>query len=233
MAIDPKIFGSKIKDIRLEKHYSLRQVSQQSKTDDLPAISPSYWSLIERGERNIPKRETIARIAHGLREPEERITELAGFLSVDSLPLNVGSGKPTVANVHVPVYGEIHAGAPTYVDENIIGHISVTQDRIDRYGINNLFALRVKGDSMNNEVLNGYVAVFAKDVTIENGDIVAVLIDGDEATIKRYKETSMAYIFEPDSSNPIHQPIVISKEHASEKSYRILGKYLYATNEGY
>ncbi|MCY9807080.1 helix-turn-helix transcriptional regulator [Lentilactobacillus senioris] len=77
--IDPKKFGIKIKEIRNQKGYSLRQVSNQSKIDDMPVISPSYWSLVERGERNIPKISTLKRMAKGLRVDESTILNLAGL----------------------------------------------------------------------------------------------------------------------------------------------------------
>lgn len=77
--VDPKKFGIKIKEIRNQKGYSLRQVSNQSKIDDMPVISPSYWSLVERGERNIPKVSTLKRMAKGLRVDESDILNLAGL----------------------------------------------------------------------------------------------------------------------------------------------------------
>lgn len=76
-------FGKRIKELRDKHKYSLRQVSYQSKMDNLPAISPSYWSLIERGERNIPKPETLKRMAKGLRVSANEIMELAGYSEVD------------------------------------------------------------------------------------------------------------------------------------------------------
>lgn len=225
-SINETNFGDEIKKIREEKHYSLRQAAQQM------GVSASYLSNLENKKTpSNPKPMTLDKIADGLRTDKDTIYKLAGFLPFSVLPKNVGSGRPTVANVHVPVYGEIHAGNPTYADENIIGHISITEKCMKRYGLDNLFALRIKGDSMSKVVPEGYTAVFVKDAAPEDGEIVAVLLDGDEATIKRYKETSLAYIFEPDSYNPIYQPITVSKQKADTGYCRILGKYLYATSE--
>lgn len=81
------------------------------------------------------------------------------------------------------------------------------------------------------KVLPGYVAIFAKDISIENGDIVAVLIDGDDATIKKYRETSMAVMFEPQSSDPTFQPIVFPKSGVQD--FRILGKMVYVVSGDY
>lgn len=80
-------FGNEVKKIREMKKYSLRQVSQQSKLNDNDiAISASYWSLIERGKRNIPKPETLKRMAKGLRVDENKLFKLAGLRNDDETP---------------------------------------------------------------------------------------------------------------------------------------------------
>lgn len=66
-------FGLKIKELRNKHHFTVRQVSQQA------GISSSFWSLVENGKRNIPKPVTLEKMAHGLREPKEKILELAGL----------------------------------------------------------------------------------------------------------------------------------------------------------
>lgn len=75
------------------------------------------------------------------------------------------------------------------------------------------------------------VAVFARDVEIESGDIVAVLIDGQDATIKKYRETSMAVMFEPQSYDPSFQPIIFQK--SGFQDFRILGKMVYFVSGKY
>lgn len=88
--INSKEFGQQIKKLRQQHHYSLRQVSNQSKNDNQKAISASYWSLIERGERNIPKPDTLKRMAKGLRVPANDILRLAGYTEI---PINKGKSN--------------------------------------------------------------------------------------------------------------------------------------------
>jgi repressor LexA len=228
-------FGERIRELREAKKYTLRQAAM--KMD----LSPSYLSNLENKKSpSDPKPATLDKIAYGLHESADTIYRLAGLLPKSVTPTSVGTDTsrtntsigPQIAKVKIPVYGEIHAGNPTYADENVIGHIATTEKFLSRYGgVSNIFALRIKGDSMSRVVPEGYTAIFAKGLEVTNGDIVAVLLDGDEATIKRYKETSMAYIFEPDSYNPIHHEITISKHKADTGYCKILGKYLYATSE--
>lgn len=112
--IDPKKFGLKIKNIRSDKGYSLRQVSNQSKIDDMPAISPSYWSLVERGERNIPKISTLKRMAKGLRIDESDILNLAGLSETSTSPSSQAKDAPELSENQILI---AHSIDPDVSDE--------------------------------------------------------------------------------------------------------------------
>lgn len=134
-----------------------------------------------------------------------------------------------LATEPIQVYGTIHAGNAAWADEDIIGKVMVSPQLIQEYGYQNLFALQVNGESMNKRIPNGYVAVFAKDIEPESGDVVAVLIDGEDAMIKVFRRTSQAVIFQPDSWLQTFQTYTYRKD--DEQDYRIIGKFLYATSE--
>lgn len=135
----------------------------------------------------------------------------------------------TMATEPIQVYGTIHAGNAAWADEDIIGEVMVSPQFIQEYGYQNLFALQVNGESMNKRIPNGYVAVFVKDIEPESGDVVAVLIDGEDAMIKVFRRTSQAVIFQPDSWLQTFQTYTYRKD--DEQDYRIIGKLLYATSE--
>lgn len=135
----------------------------------------------------------------------------------------------TMATEPIQVYGTIHAGNAAWADEDIIGEVMVSPQFIQEYGYQNLFALQVNGESMNKRIPNGYVAVFVKDIEPESGDVVAVLIDGEDAMIKVFRRTSQAVIFQPDSWLQTFQTYTYRK--GDEQDYRIIGKFLYATSE--
>ncbi|WP_436696869.1 helix-turn-helix domain-containing protein [Lactiplantibacillus pentosus] len=116
-SITPKKFGNALKEIRLQKHFSLRQVSQQSKTDSKPAISPSYWSLVERGERNIPKVDTLNRMSKGLRISREEILNLAGLSSAN----NVINSESSENESH---HYNLTANNEGYIDKSLANRIS-------------------------------------------------------------------------------------------------------------
>ncbi len=84
----------------------------------------------------------------------------------------------------VPIIGEVTAGLPMYAQQAWDGSIIV-----DGYLFRgeNLFCLRIKGQSMRDAgILDGDVVVCEPRQYAENGEIVAVLIHGEEATVKRF-----------------------------------------------
>ena len=84
----------------------------------------------------------------------------------------------------LPIIGEITAGLPMYAQQEWDGSV-IVDGRLFRG--ENLFCLRIAGDSMRN------AGIFDRDLVVceprqyaENGEIVAVLIQGEEATVKRF-----------------------------------------------
>jgi repressor LexA len=86
----------------------------------------------------------------------------------------------------VPIYGEIPAGMSTLTEQTIEGHVSldVRSANVSKNG--RTFALRVRGDSMiGAHIVDGDIVILEDRKDVQNGDIVAALID-DETTLKRY-----------------------------------------------
>lgn len=99
----------------------------------------------------------------------------------------------------VPIVGRIAAGLPLYAQEEWDGGVVV--DKAFFRG-ENLFALRVKGDSMQNAgILDGDIAVCEPRQYAENGEIVAVLINGEEATVKRFFRKKNHILLQPENQN--------------------------------
>lgn len=82
----------------------------------------------------------------------------------------------------LPLVGRVAAGTPLLAEENIEGHIAVSQDLARR----NAYCLRINGDSMIEDgILDGDVVVVDQDKRPARGDIVVALVE-EEATIKRF-----------------------------------------------
>lgn len=119
------------------------------------------------------------------------------------------------AETGIPIIGSVAAGLPITAIENVDGY--VTLDKV-MFRDKNLFALRVKGDSMIDiGVFNGDIAVIRPKAAAENGEVVVVVIDGD-ATLKRFiKEKDRVYLH---PENPAYSDIELS----SSSSIQIAGK---------
>lgn len=84
----------------------------------------------------------------------------------------------------IPVIGRITAGLPMYAQQEWDGSLVVDSSV---FRASNLFALRIKGDSMIGAgILDGDLAIFEPRQYAHNNEIVAALIGGEEATVKRF-----------------------------------------------
>lgn len=85
----------------------------------------------------------------------------------------------------LPVIGQITAGLPMYAQQEWEG--TVTVDR-NLFGGENLFCLQIKGQSMKDAgILDGDYVICEPRQYAENGEIVAALLNGEEATVKRFQ----------------------------------------------
>lgn len=84
----------------------------------------------------------------------------------------------------LPVIGQITAGLPMYAQQEWEGTVVVDESMFPG---DNLFCLRIKGQSMKDAgIFDGDLVVCEPRQYAENGEIVAVLIKGEEATVKRF-----------------------------------------------
>ncbi len=119
--------------------------------------------------------------------------------------------------ISIPVVGRIAAGSPILAEENVEERISMDPRWVPNPGC---FAVRVHGESMTGAgIMDGDYVVVRPQPEAENGQIVAVLIEG-EATVKRfYRERGGRIRLQPE--NPAIEPMFI---HPKNQSVRILGK---------
>ena len=119
--------------------------------------------------------------------------------------------------VGIPILGYVNAGTPLVnaVEENL-GVLKV-QGKILGKVKKGLFSVIVKGDSMNEEVIDGtkisdgnYLIV-DKDSAVEDGDVVVAIIE-NSATVKKIKRGKDMVTLYPNSNNPIHQPIFVNRD---------------------
>lgn len=109
---------------------------------------------------------------------------------------------------HVPLIGDVAAGAGVLAQENVEDLIPLPTDFT---GEGELFMLRVRGDSMIEAgILDGDFVVARQQTVAENGDIVVAGIPGDEATIKTFKKSGNNITLVP--SNSSMKPMVFTSD---------------------
>jgi repressor LexA len=110
-----------------------------------------------------------------------------------------------VSTVHaqeLPVMGRIAAGTPIEALSEISHHVAVPGSMLSGRG--NHYALEVKGDSMIEAGINdGDIVVIREQTTADNGDIVVALVEGHEATLKRFRR--MRGMIALEAANPAYE----------------------------
>ncbi|RLB70964.1 MAG: LexA family transcriptional regulator [Deltaproteobacteria bacterium] len=120
------------------------------------------------------------------------------------------------SSLSLPIVGSIAAGplseALEYVEDYLSVDVALTKGA-------DSFILRVRGDSMiEAQIADGDLAVVSPQATVDNGDIVVAMLDG-EATLKRFYQEAGYIRLQPENSRL--QPIILS---ASDGEVTILGK---------
>jgi repressor LexA len=110
----------------------------------------------------------------------------------------------------IPIYGQIPAGMSVLTEQTIEGHISLDMRSANASKNARTFALRVRGDSMiEAHILDGDIVILEDRKEVQNGDIVAALIDG-ETTLKRYvTDHGRPYL---KAENPLYPNLVPARE---------------------
>jgi repressor LexA len=123
--------------------------------------------------------------------------------AIDILRMPDGSLPATAeSTVRIPLVGRVAAGTPILAEENIEEYLTFPKAMVKD---ENIFALRVQGDSMVEAgIRDGDIAVIKKANTADNGDIVVALID-DEATLKYFYKEKTRIRLEP--ANAKYRPI--------------------------
>lgn len=169
----------------------------------------------------LEERGFIRRLAHRARAIE--ILRLPESLGGGSEPQNAGTEaqgfSPTVIDggqdrapartsarhssaVELPVMGRIAAGVPIEAISQVSHQVTVPGGMISPNGQH--FALEVKGDSMIEAgINNGDIVVIRETEAADDGDIVVALVEGHEATLKRYHREGSIIALE--AANPAYE----------------------------
>lgn len=185
------------------------------------------FTLDDLGIRCGTTRQTIFKYETGLitNIPLDRIEKIASVLGVSPAYLTgwedtaepIPGILPLPANKAYPLVGNIACGTPILAEENITEYIQFPGD------LNADFCLRCRGDSMiDARIHDGDIVFIRQQPEVANGEIAAVQICEEAATLKRVYRSEDGSTLTLMAANPAYPPMVYSGEQLA--SVRILGK---------
>ncbi|MFA6349367.1 MAG: transcriptional repressor LexA [Candidatus Omnitrophota bacterium] len=117
----------------------------------------------------------------------------------------------------IPILASITAGSPNLAYEDIQGYLNPDDLFLGRLSQNDVFALKVKGNSMIEAGINdGDIAVIKKQPVAHDGDIIAALLENSEATLKIFRHRNKSIYLDP--ANKDYRPI--------HKEFSVIGKLI-------
>lgn len=193
---------NRIRVLRKQKSITMRELGK------ILGVAESTISQYETGKRE-PSNETLLRLAEFFN------------VSVDYIICrDVYSEQPkSTGGVWVPVLGDIAAGTPIEAIENILDWEEIP---LDMANAGEFFALRIKGASMEPKISDGDVVIIKRQPDVESGDIAAVIVNGESATVKRIKKMPEGIMLIP--SNPAFEPMFYFNKEIETLPVSILGK---------
>lgn len=211
--------ASQIKKLRKSRGWTQPQLADQL------SVSKQTISNWETGIK-VPRMGSLQKLADLFNVRIGEITNASiddNDISKINKPSNVIYPlSDSLQRVRIPIIGEIACGDPITAEENIEGYTEETFERPIPSG--NLFALRCKGHSMEPTIHDGALVTIREQPTVEDGEIAAVLVDGDnEATLKRVKHQGKLIMLMPD--NKEYDPIILDKDNPG----RIVGKAVHVS----
>ena len=122
-------------------------------------------------------------------------------------------------SVLIPVYGRVQAGIPIEAVQEILDYEEITPE-LSATG--DYFALRIRGDSMGPRMCDGDVVIIKKQPDVDNGNIAVVIVNGQDATVKKLIKKGTSLMLVP--LNSAYEPIIYTEDDIHLLPVTILGK---------
>ena len=196
-----KSIGERIKDAR--KSAGLTQLELAKKTE----LSRSYIGDIEKDRYN-PSVSTLQLIATATNTPLENL-----------LPSSK-TASSTGRGVRIPVLGRVVAGIPLEAVEEILDYEEITPELATT---GDFFALKIRGHSMEPRMVDGDVVIVRRQDDVDSGDVAIVLVNGNEATVKRIKKQEDGITLIATNTS-VYEPHFYSNKEIQSLPVQILGK---------
>nr|WP_308611763.1 S24 family peptidase [uncultured Dialister sp.]DAP87059.1 MAG TPA: Repressor protein CI [Caudoviricetes sp.] len=168
-------------------------------------------------------RSTIAKIESGENDlTQKKVTAFAKALnvSIDFLMDGVKAPHVNIPVYKIPVLGKVVAGTPIDAIENITDYIRVTNPAA---ADGSYYALHVVGASMEPEMREGDLVIVHKQEYFDNGDICIVLVNGNEATVKKVQKSAQGITLIGFNA-VVYPPHFYNAKEVEDLPVKIIGK---------
>lgn len=199
-----------------------------------------YYMEINKKDRNDIcnllgfKYSTFSDWYNGNKYPRiDKIEILANYFGIEKSDLIENKDKKNKFDkfgnsvVSIPLLGEVRAGYDYLAQENWLGTVDIKEE-LAKTG--DFFALQIKGDSMFETLWDGDIVAVKKQDFAVDGNIAVVLINGDEATVKKIKisDEGIKLIplnrrINPETQEPFYEDKTYTKEDIQSKPVQIIG----------
>lgn len=194
------MIGNRIKKLREELNITQEELARKI------GVSPSAIGMYERD----------------FREANDEIKIKMCELFNCSLDYLIGNSdiKQNKKSAVVLVYGTIPAGVPMEMIEDVLDTEEIDANMLK--GGKQYFGLKVKGNSMYPEYLEGDTIICEKVENCENGQDCIIMVNGNDGTFKRIFKNENGIILQPLNSQ--YQPMIYSNEQINKLPIKIIGK---------
>lgn len=152
----------------------------------------------------------------------DKIEMLANYFDIkksDLVENKTNEQRNSFNSAVVFVYGTIPAGIPMECIEDILDTEEISADMLK--GGKQYFGLKIKGDSMEPDYLDGDTLILEKADDCESGDDAVIMVNGNDGTFKRVFKNENGIILQP--LNPKYSPKAYSNEQIENLPVRIIG----------
>lgn len=197
-------------------------ITQRELADRLGITQQAVW-YYENGRREIKSGMLIA------------MSEALGCTVSELLGLEPSEGVvlPHVSEISkVPIVGRIAAGTPREAFAQSSDYCDTPSSLVE--GRSGCFWLVIAGNSMNRIFPDGALVLIDPSAEVRNGDVAAVFVNGDDATIKRVYFEGDSVRLHPESWDPEYKDRIIDRSDPEAPEFRTIGRAVsYTAPEGW
>ncbi|MGN1297712.1 MAG: LexA family protein [Clostridia bacterium] len=175
-------------------------------------------------------KSTVAMYEKGDRKPSlEILVKLSEIFdcSIDYILCKTDVRNAVINLARIPILGTVKAGYDWLAEENVVDYITLKENIPN---IKEYYALRITGDSMLPLLSEGDLVIVHDQDDVESGQTAVVLINGEEATVKKVVKTNEG--IELHSMNPYYPVKKFTFEDMKKIPVKIIGRVKEAKIKG-